>query len=181
MSTADQKIAAIVGPVIEKQIGGLDDRLTLKLQGIEVAIEQLQQTLNAVAAAVEGSTKKVAKDKKPAAADAKTTPVEPFSSNKMTYFKKLYKEDETFRKEYGEIDEAMVAAIDGDKSVQARTKEEQKLIAKSAAAWTYLKKYHKEKLEEFDTKYENDKKAHEDALKPAQQVAETVTPPGEKA
>jgi hypothetical protein len=110
---------------------------------------------------------------------APTTTTKKFPSNKMIYFRERIQKDEEYRKKI--IDVELAGLIANDAGIQGKTNPDQKKIAEALYCWSHIRDKKPEMLAQVELDYKADKAAHEEANKPAQQTAETRTPPNEPA
>lgn len=183
MTTAEQKLAAVIAPMFNKEIQSVLDRFAVGNQEILEAVHEISVRLGNLEKSITDNKKRVTRDKKPdeeTATDTTTPPVKTLAHNKPAFFKEKYKTDPEFRAKHV-VDDNMRKLMSEDNTVKTKTKEDQRILAEATFAWNYLKKFHPAMVTAVEAEYDALKIAQTAAAKPAQQIADTKTPPPEKA
>ena len=179
----EAKLAAVLSPLLDKERQAILDRFAVGTHEVLLAVQEVNQRLGTLEKLVANDKKRVTRDKKPEEAtptDPAAPPPKTLAHNKPAFFKEKYKNDLEFRAKHI-VDDNMRKLMSEDSTVKTKTKEDQKLLAEANFAWNYLKKNYPAMITAVEAEYDALKIAQTVAAKPAQQVADTKTPPNEKA
>lgn len=179
----EAKLAAVLSPLLDKERQAILDRFAVGTHEVLLAVQEVNQRLGTLEKLVANDKKRVTRDKKPeeeTPTDPAAPPPKTLAHNKPAFFKEKYKNDLEFRAKHI-VDDNMRKLMSEDSTVKTKTKEDQKLLAEANFAWNYLKKNYPAMITAVEAEYDALKIAQTVAAKPAQQVADTKTPPNEKA
>ena len=179
----EAKLAAVLSPLLDKERQAILDRFAVGTHEVLLAVQEVNQRLGTLEKLVANDKKRVTRDKKPeeeTPTDPAAPPPKTLAHNKPAFFKEKYKNDLEFRAKHT-VDDNMRKLMSEDSTVKTKTKEDQKLLAEANFAWNYLKKNYPAMITAVEAEYDALKIAQTVAAKPAQQVADTKTPPNEKA
>lgn len=177
------KLAVVFKPMLDQVKEELKSHVTVQLQDLAIALDKVHTKIDVLEKLV-GEKKKTVREKKDVAAPAAGAEVQvqqpagaqkSFASNKLVWFRDLYKNNETFRTKYATAE--VRALMDKDEEIRGKKNDQQRLTAEATFVWNWIKQNRKDVMSEIDTAFDEAKKAHEAANKPQQATAEAHTPP----
>jgi hypothetical protein len=181
MTDAAKKLADGIKPTIVESEVKITGAMNVNHMELIALLKEIQVEVQVLSKSVAGQKKTVTKAPKAEptseAASGDIT-VEPsktkFAINSNVWFKAQYKASAEFRTKY--VNEKLRALMDADTTIKSKTNDDQRHVAESTFAWTWIKTNDDENFKAIKKEYDEKKAAHESANKPAQQTAEQHTP-----
>lgn len=182
-----QKLAIVFKPMFDELKKELKEHTTVQCQEVMLMMGKMDTRMDVLEKLVGEKKKAVRGEKKEVAAPAgeNVQVVEPagahksFATNKLVWFRELYKTDADFRAKYATAE--IRAQMDKSEEITGKKNDQQRYIAEAMFCWNFIKNNKKDVVEDIDKVFAQAKADHEVANKPQQQAVEANTPPAPTA